>query len=343
MTAARRHGALGVAAAVAVAVASLAGCTRHALTEADAPVPLTVSGVGALPDALGLAPLVPSVVTISLPNNASGPVGSATSGNRVILIGDSIMSSISQRYGAQACTALVPRGWQVEVDAETGRFIEFGNKVLDGRLSADWDAAVVLLGNNYLGDKQSYQAQLHLLLTRLAPRPTVLLTTTVFRPMQLDVNNIIIAEGSLFPNVIVVDWAAITEDGALTGADNLHLTESGRRMMANTIALMLGAVPGEGKCLTTDFQDDSMGAPTGSNGSTNTVPDKTTTATTSTSKPTSSSTVKPATTTTSSKPAPTTTTAKPTPTTKPTVTTPTTAAPVTTVRAPVTIPPPTKP
>ncbi len=53
---------------------------------------------------------------------------------RVLMIGDSIMASTSSRYGGEMCKELVPRGWDVEMDAESGRFVDFGDRVLDSRL-----------------------------------------------------------------------------------------------------------------------------------------------------------------------------------------------------------------
>ena len=49
------------------------------------------------------------------------------------MIGDSVLASISNRYGDELCDQLVPRGWVVEVDAEVGRRIEFGRQVLAQR------------------------------------------------------------------------------------------------------------------------------------------------------------------------------------------------------------------
>ena len=324
---------LCLGAAVVVAFASIAGCTSRSLSSGDEASALTVGGVGALPGSTLAAPPTVAVVTVSLPNAVVvGPIGSRVAGNRVIVIGDSIMASISHRYGDQACLALVPLGWQVEVDAETGRFIQFGHKVLDKRLSAGWDTAVILLGNNYLYNKAQYQAQLHLLLARLVPRPTVLLTTTLFRPAQSNVNSAITAEAALFPNVTVIDWAATTQDTGLTGEDGLHLTERGRVKLGSQIAAALGPATGtEGKCMKTSFRDDSLGSPTGSNGSTGSVP-KPQTGSTTTSAPTSTTTtnsVGTATTTTTTKP-PVTTTTTNTTTTKPPVAT-TTVAPTTTL------------
>ena len=82
------------------------------------------------------------------------------------------------------CDELVPLGWAVEVEAEPSRFIDFGNLVLDRRLDPDrgadydWDAAVVHLGSNYGADQERFEDELRLILTRLAPRPTLLFTVT---------------------------------------------------------------------------------------------------------------------------------------------------------------------
>ncbi len=344
MNATRKPVVFGVGVALSAALVSLVGCTSRALTSADRATQVTVNGVGVLPGSGAVGPLSSAPLSVELPYSGVAPVGSLIPGNRVILIGDSIFASISARYGNQACTTLVPAGWQVEVDAETGRFIEFGAKVLDKRLSAGWDAAVLLLGNNYRYDKVVYQSQLHLLLTRLAPRPTVLLTTTVFRPEQLVANSVIVAEAALFPNVTVLDWATISKDPSLTGADNLHLTEPGRKMLGASIALALGQAPasaGSGQCLTTSFRDDSAGSPTGRNGSTNTVPRKTAVTEPSTSEKGSGNspgTTAKVVTTTTAKTLTATTAPK---TTVPTTTKPpsTTAAPETTVKSTTPAPP----
>ncbi len=278
MTSAATHAFRRAGLAIVIGLAVVSGCSNQTVSNTNGSAPITVGGVGVLPSSLpstpsAVGPSASGVATVSLPHASTGQVGSRVKGNRVILIGDSVMTSISPRYGDQACSELVPLGWQVEVDAETGRFIEFGNKVLDKRLGAGWDAAVVLLGNNYLNDNARYSDQLRMLLTRLAPRPTVLLNTTMFRPTQANVNKAIVAEASAFDNVTVVDWASITKDSRLTGADGLHLTEAGRSKLAKTIAMVLGPVSSAGAhCLKTDFTDDSMGSPTGTNGSTDTKP-----------------------------------------------------------------------
>ena len=176
------------------------------------------------------------------------------------MIGDSIMASTSSRYGGEMCKELVPRGWEVEVDAESGRFVDFGDRVLDARLDAEWDVAVVMLGNNYGADKAVFAEYLEDIVDRLAPRPTVLLTVTEFRPDRADVNDVIYDIAADNDNVRVVDWAAETaDDPALVGGDGLHLSNLGRVRYADLVGRALGRAPGfgEGDCLGSDFTDDS--------------------------------------------------------------------------------------
>ncbi|MFZ4718191.1 MAG: SGNH/GDSL hydrolase family protein [Ilumatobacteraceae bacterium] len=192
-------------------------------------------------------------------------VGAKAEGNRVILIGDSVLASTSRRYSNDMCEALVPLGWQVEVDAETGRFADFGLKVLDRRLDAGWDAAVILLGNNYREDPGQYQGQMEEMIQRLGPIPIVLLTVSEFKPSRTEVNDAIRQLEADHDNVMIVDWAATTAaDDTLTGGDGLHLTTAGRLALAANVALALGEAPVQpGDCLKTDFRDDSSGPVTG--------------------------------------------------------------------------------
>jgi hypothetical protein len=205
------------------------------------------------------------VVRTTVPIPVESQIGARVADNRVILIGDSVMASTSQRYGDEMCQALVPLGWQTEVDAETGRFIDFGGQVLDARLPAGWDVSVILLGNNY-GERQDvYRQYLDAMIARLSPEPVVLLTVTEFKPSRLDVNAVIFEMAQKYPNVSIVDWAVVTAaDTTLTGKDGLHLTDPGRAALAEQVAMVLGPAPVQpGKCLTSSFRDDSSGAVTG--------------------------------------------------------------------------------
>ena len=237
-----------------------------------------------VPDSESAAP-PPAPVRTTTPIPPDAQVGRLVEGNRVIMIGDSVMAATSRRYSNDMCNALVPLGWEVEVDAETGRFVEFGDEVLDARLSAGWDAAVILLGNNYREDQAAYAEDLEGLVDRLSPRPVVLLTVTEFTPSRAKVNEVIFDIAERHDNVLIVDWGATTAaDPDLTGGDGLHLTTKGREALAGEVTLALGEAPkGPGKCLETEFQDDSSGSINGTTttaGSTRTTRPQSTTATT---------------------------------------------------------------
>lgn len=188
-------------------------------------------------------------------------VGNRVDGNRVLVIGDSVTASTSKRYSNDMCEALVPLGWQVEVEAESGRRTDFGVRVMKDLMSSGWDAAVVLLGNNYGGDADAFQAEMQEMVTLMAPRPVVLLTVSEFARSRVTVNRFILDIAGRNPNVLVVDWAAITAtDRSLTGGDRLHLTLSGRAALAQSVASALGPAPvTPGACLDSKYTDDSMG------------------------------------------------------------------------------------
>jgi hypothetical protein len=256
--------------AAVLAVAVLAGGCGVADREADdtippaTPVP-TIAGVG-------VVPAVPSalrepVVVVRPPVEEDGTeaqlIGELVEGNRVLMIGDSILASTSSRYGDHMCEVVVPLGWKVAVEAEPSRFIDFGNRVLDKLLpddidpEDDWDAAVIFLGSNYGGDAPRYEAELVKILDRLESRPVVLLTVTEYRPNYVEVNEVITRLAAERDNITVVDWTTISESPGVLSGDRLHPTDSGRRVLAESVAAALGPVDGEGECLRSTFRNDS--------------------------------------------------------------------------------------
>ena len=253
------------------AIAILAAACGVADGESDdtippvTPVP-TIGGVG-------VVPAVPSavrepVVVVPLPVDVDGEtsqlIGANVEENRVLMIGDSILASTSSRYGNQMCEAVVPLGWQVAVEAEPSRFVDFGNTVLDRVLpddvapEDDWDAAVVFLGSNYRGDAFAYEAELVEILDRLEPRPVLLVTVTEYRPNYVEVNVVIDRLGAERDHVTVLDWKTISETPGVLSSDRLHPTDAGRRVLADAVAAALGPVPdGVGDCLRSAFRNDS--------------------------------------------------------------------------------------
>jgi hypothetical protein len=228
------------------------------------PVP-TIGGVGTVP-ARPSAVREP-VVVVRPPVNVDGTeaalIGDLADGNRILMIGDSILASTSSRYGNQMCDTVVPLGWQVAVEAEPSRFIDFGTRVLDRVLDVnaapdeDWNAAVVFLGSNYRGDAEAYEAELAEILDRLEPRPVLLLTVSEYRPNYVEVNEVVNRLGAERDDVTVLDWKTISEGPGIVSSDRLHPTDTGRRVLAESVAAALGPVDGEGDCLRSSFRDDS--------------------------------------------------------------------------------------
>lgn len=284
--------------------------------------PPATAAVGGLPtQAVTTQTLAESTSTVVRTTVTVAPneqIGARVPGNRVILIGDSVLAGTSRRYGGEMCAALVPLGWQTEVDAETGRFIDFGDRVLDSRLAAGWDVSVIFLGNNYGDNQDVYRRYLDAMVARLSPQPVVLLTVSEFKPSRAQVNAVVFEMAQKYPNVVVLDWAAVTgADRALTGDDGLHLTDAGRASLAEQVALILGpAAVQPGKCLSTGFSNDSSG-PVG--GPPTTVKKSTTPKTTTTVASSASTTPRPT--------VPTTTPVTSSPATNPPTTVPATTSP----------------
>lgn len=303
----RRLVALCAAIALLVACGEAASGDRSA---ADRTAPLQV---GSLPPTFVPVPPADAAFEVTsstvprttVPLAPDAVVGTRVSGNRVLLIGDSVLASTARRYSDDMCEALVPLGWQVELNAETGRFVEFGDEVLDTRLSAGWDTVVLLLGNNYRGDRDEFSDAMTTMVERLAPRPVVLLTVSEFTLSRVQVNEVVFELAARYTSVVVVDWAVTTAaDPSLTGADDLHLTDSGRVALAAEVAAALGPAPVEpGRCLPTQFDDDSSGSV---EGTTTTVgrPSRTTTTTVTIATSTTATTTSPPSTPPDSEPDP---------------------------------------
>jgi hypothetical protein len=187
--------------------------------------------------------------------------GDLVEGNRVIAIGDSLMASTARRYGGELCESLVPGGWDVEVDAETGRFVDFGERVLDRRLDDGFDVGVVMLGNNYGADPGVFRDYLERIVEDLAPRPTVLYSVSLYKPNRADVNAVIYDIAMGYDNVRVIDWEGESaRHPEFLSGDRLHMSDAGRVRFAALLAEELGEAPGAGgagDCLSSSFTDDS--------------------------------------------------------------------------------------
>lgn len=177
-------------------------------------------------------------------------LGPRASGNRLLVIGDSIFESTSRRYGGEMCSALVPLGWRVAVEAKSGELVGFGRTVIRERINEGWDAAVVFLGTNFGGDQVNYERDLTRIVDSLAPRPTLLLTATLFRDSMKLVNESIRRVASLYPNVSVLDWGTASLQEGILNRDKIHPTDAGRKVLVAAVAASLGNAPkSPGSCL----------------------------------------------------------------------------------------------
>lgn len=218
-----------------------------------------LDGVGRLPGYDFWAPVtLPDGVALALPLPEGGPVGGRVDGNRVLLVGDSILASTAKRYGNEMCDTLEPLGWQVAVEAEPGRFAEFGVRVLQSRIDAVWDVVVIYLGTNYEGNESSLRSQFEKMFETTRGVETVVLTTGVFRDAQKTVNKVIKEVSEEFDHVSVLDWAPVTKIKGINSTDKVHLSDLGRAALAQTIGRALDYAPyREAACLDPRFRNDS--------------------------------------------------------------------------------------
>lgn len=279
----RRFVALGVVGA------TLVSCTSSSsVSTTTAVVPATVAGIGSLPP-LGLLPMDMSGSDNTFPSGEAVPVrtvtvGDVADGPRILMIGDSILAALSRRYSNLACKQLTPLGWQVSIEAEIGRAVEFGPRVLAAKMDETWHAAVVFLGTNYWRDQAKYEVDLVRTLDRLAPRPTVLISVSEWRDEQREVNEVIADQVLNRDNLWFIDWRRISRTPGVLSSDDVHPSDDGNELLVSLLAETLGRAPGEvqGACLPSEFVDDQPlpegnAVPgTGTGGNSEAVPDEST-------------------------------------------------------------------
>ena len=219
----------------------------------------TVAGIGNLPDQVSTTAADSSSET-STPNQSRPlTVGELADGPRLLMIGDSIFTAISRRSSNMACERLVPLGWQVAVEAERGRFIDLGLRIVNKKLPQGFDAAVLFLGTNYGKKQDIYQEYLDKILDELAPRPVIILTATEYKPFMQEVNAVIEEEVRTRDNLWLVDWREISKTPGVLSKDGIHPVDAGNVVLMDSIINVLGNAPGgePGECLKVEFKNDA--------------------------------------------------------------------------------------
>ena len=222
------------------------------------PVSATVPGVGILPDHSPGTGFGSDSEALTPNGIRQLTVGEVAVGPRLLLIGDSILAGLSRRYSNDACETLTPLGWQVSVEAEVGKDIELGLRVVNKKLPQGFDAAVIFLGTNYLAEQDFYQETLNKILDELSPRPVVIFTVSEFKPIIKEVNMVIDEELRTRPNLWLIDWREISKAPGILWNDQIHPSEQGNVVLLQELVKVLGTAPGteSGTCLNSEFIDD---------------------------------------------------------------------------------------
>ena len=219
----------------------------------------TVAGVGNLPDQVSTTAVDPSSQTSAPIQSRPLTVGELSNGPRLLMIGDSIFAAVSRRYSNMACDRLVPMGWQVAVEAERGRFIDLGLRIVKKKLPQGFDAAVLFLGTNYGKKQDVYKEYLDKILDEIAPRPVIILTATEYKPFMQEVNAVIEEEVRTRDNLWLVDWREISKTPGVLWRDGIHPVDAGNVVLMDSIIEVLGNAPGSdpGECLKVEFKEDA--------------------------------------------------------------------------------------
>ena len=122
------------------------------------------------------------------------PVGDVVSGNRVLLIGDTAMMALTPRHDGIACDVLGAFGWQVDIEAERGRFIGFAERVISTLVvdaGDDWDVIGLMFGQHLDTTPDEFGAALDTQLDVLGDLPVLLYTRSEVDDDSAALNEII--------------------------------------------------------------------------------------------------------------------------------------------------------
>lgn len=194
-----------------------------------------------------------------------GQVGDVVEGNRLLLIGDSAMATLTERREGIACEVLSELGWEVEIEAELARYLPFADEVIDEVVvdtGEGWDVIGLMFGHLLDTPIDEFAVELERIIDELSPRPILLYTVTQDGDeTAAALNEVIRSIGESTPNVVVVDWGAavafeqivdLTDDDGLPNADGM-----GRIVLLTAAALGEPAIVANGACLEPRFTDDS--------------------------------------------------------------------------------------
>jgi hypothetical protein len=231
------------------------------------PGPFSDTAPALLPANAPTTTTTPTTTTEPVPPSIEAPVVDAVSGHRILLVGDTALAATTPRFDGPMCDRLTDAGWDVVIEAEPGRSVEFAADVLDERLdprlgrSGGWDVVGLMFGHHVPTTPDDFARSLDATLDRIGDRAILLYTVAESGPDQIDVNRSIRAQGRARANVVIIDWAAdaAAEPDLLLDDGGPYPTDEGADRLATSTSEVLGEVPEvePGECFDPLFVDDS--------------------------------------------------------------------------------------
>jgi hypothetical protein len=154
----------------------------------------------------------------------------------IYVLGDSVT------LGAKLSMPTALAGWELVFDSKESRRIDQGIDIVQAKAGLVGRVLVVHLCTNWGGD--DFGAAAARLMSSLADVDRVVWVTCVpWIPAVGTADEAIRALPSLYPNVVVADWAAVATTPGFTYDDGLHLRTEGAEGFAALIAAVAGPPP----------------------------------------------------------------------------------------------------
>ncbi len=258
---------LGFVGAVALITAACGDGGDAVSTLPDVPDTVALGGIPDAPTPIS-STIVPDTMapptTMAEVEPIEAPIGDVADGDRLLLIGDSAMLTLTPRADGIACEVLTGLGWQVGIEAELGRYIGFAADVVDELVvdvADDWQVIGLMFGHHLDTTPDEFGAALDEVLDTIGNVPVLLYTRSEVDDDAAELNDVIRRRADDRPTVILVDWGQSVADEQeleLVGDDGLPTSDGMERITLLTAAA-LGESPsgGGGLCFQPVFTDDS--------------------------------------------------------------------------------------
>ena len=258
---------LGLVGVVALVAAACGDGDAAVSTLPDVPETVALGGIPEPPTPISstIAPdTVPPPTTLPEVEPISAPVGDVAEGDRLLLIGDSAMLTLTPRADGVACEVLTGLGWQVQIEAELGRYISFADQVIDELVvdvADDWQVIGLMFGHQLDTTPDEFGTALDEVLDTIGDVPVLLYTRSEVDDASAELNDVVRQRAADRPTVLLVDWGrsvAEEQELELVDADGLP-TRDGMERITLLTAGALGESPtgGGGLCFEPTFTDDS--------------------------------------------------------------------------------------